>query len=117
MITIAAGEIASPDAGISQYLAGESDLELTPTGDRVVLLVTLPDRMVLDRVRIEGSFPQGSSVIIETADQTTGFLYAQRCALAAQAECQFSPRGADQLKLSFPAGTGDTLSFTSLNAL
>lgn len=116
-ITIMAGQIATADAGISQYLAGQSDLELMPTEDRVVLQIALPARQVLGRIKLEGLFPARSSVIIETADQTTGFLYAQRCALSAQSECRFSPRRADRIKLSFPSRIGEAFRFTRLSAL
>lgn len=116
-ITILDGQIATADAGLSQYLAGQSDLALAPVTDRVVLMATLPGRQVIDGVMVEGTFPAGSSVIIETADQTTGYLYAQRCVLTATSECQFSPRHADRVKLTFPATAGETFRFSSLAAL
>lgn len=114
-ITIMSGQTVGSDAGLGQYLAGRSDLVVSPAKDRIVLLVSLPKRQVLDGLHLEGVFPEGSAVIIETADQTTGFLYAQRCLLSAQSECRFSPRHADQLKLTFPGNPGDTLRFAGIS--
>lgn len=116
-ITIAAGRVATADAGLGQYLSGQGALQLTPNSDRIVLLVDLPHRQVVSGVRLEGSFPPGASVIIESADQTTGFLFASRCELGAATECIFSPRRLSRIKLTIPASEGALVSLEALSSL
>jgi hypothetical protein len=116
-MTIAAGRVASADAGLSAYLAGQGALELAPEKDRAVLVVDLPTKTVVNGIRIEGDFAAGTPVIVEYSLETTGYLHAKKCELGAVTDCTFAPHRMDRIKLTFPLGEGETISLKSLAPL
>jgi hypothetical protein len=106
-VTVLAGKAASAETGLSQFMAGSGELHLLPVPDRVVMVLRLPQRTVVNGVTVNGEWPEETSAIsVEVADGPSGFLFAQNCAPAPNMECRFAPRRVDRVKLTFAIDAG-----------
>lgn len=95
------GRISKRDSSIGAFLAETSPLYLSPSDDRVTLVVEMEQLSNISGLRLNGNGLAGQgALIIETDTDGQGFVPGARCELSDDLTCTMSPRRVSRLRLT-----------------
>lgn len=104
-LSLTHGEVISRDGGVGMFLAGHSDLVLTPERDRIGLVANLLSPMSVDTVTFAATAdgPTDGELFVEVADGPAGFVPARACTISLTGElqtCSFSSRKFSSVRIT-----------------
>lgn len=100
-LMLAKGRISQRDSSIGAFLAETSPLYLSPSDDRVTLVVEMEQLSNISGLRLNGNGLSGQgALIIETDTEGQGFVPGARCELSDEITCNMSPRRVSRLRLT-----------------
>lgn len=100
-LMLAKGRISKRDSSIGGFLAEKSLLYLSPSDDRVTLLLDMDQLTNISGLRLSGQGLSGQgSLIVETDTDGQGFVPGARCQLSDDLTCTMSPRRVSRLRLT-----------------
>ncbi|MFL0694528.1 MAG: hypothetical protein ACJLUP_21350 [Agrobacterium tumefaciens] len=100
-LMLAKGRISKRDSSIGAFLAETSPLYLSPSDDRVTLVVEMEQLSNISGIRLSGQGLSGQgALIVETDTDGQGFVPGARCELSDDLTCTMSPRRASRLRLT-----------------
>ncbi|WP_395517830.1 hypothetical protein [Pseudorhizobium flavum] len=112
------GRVTEQGSGISGFLSGKTHLRVAPAPDRVVFLLDLGKRAVIEGVRIKGEgLVNGEHLIVETEQEDGRFLPGVRCMLSNDVHCGMAARRASRLKITLTGSADEILTLDALEVI
>lgn len=109
------GRISKRDSSIGAFLAETSPLYLSPTDDRVTLLVDMDGLSNISGIRLSGQgMSDQGALIVETDTDGQGFVPGTRCELSNETICGMSTRRVSRLRLTL---TGPQTANYTINSI